>query len=163
MSKDPKFETISNSQKVQRVSSVEWPVRMNSPRHPTLDPRLCRQARAGMTGRRRYGSLPAPAYSVVLPPKISDGRSRGSSCRNGPQPLSSFLKLASRPPLGPGIRNQSQEFPYFRLTQQFMIGYASSKKGRSRPFHSVRISICIPKEGEAKWSARSTRSYEEES
>src|SRR6266540_5483700 len=41
----------------------------------------------GITGRSRKES---PRWSVVGPPKIAAGRSRGSSWRKGPQPRSSF-------------------------------------------------------------------------
>ena len=37
--------------------------------------------------------------------EVAGGRSRGSSCRNGPQPVSSFLKFDSLPPLGPDRRS----------------------------------------------------------
>src|SRR5256885_5364517 len=50
----------------------------------------------GITGRRRCESA---RCSVVRPPKTAAGRSRGSSCRNGPQPRSSFLQFESRAPV----------------------------------------------------------------
>ena len=56
---------------------------------------------AGMIGRSRIGRLPGLVCSVVVPPKTSAGRSTGSSWRNGPQPLSSFLKFDKCPPLLP--------------------------------------------------------------
>ena len=39
--------------------------------------------------------------NVTLPLKIAGGRSAGSLCRNGPQPVSSFLKFDCLPPLPP--------------------------------------------------------------
>src|SRR5215472_17522224 len=52
--------------------------------------------------RQQEIGLPLPPKCrLVTPPKTSLGRSRGSSCRNGPQPVSSFLKFDSLPPLGP--------------------------------------------------------------
>ena len=40
MSKDPKFETISNDQKRQKECRVTSGERISAPRHPTLDPRF---------------------------------------------------------------------------------------------------------------------------
>src|SRR5205814_6603220 len=56
---------------------------------------------AGIIGSSTYPCLSPPKCSVVCPPKISFGRSCGSSCRNGPQPVSSFLKFDSLPPEPP--------------------------------------------------------------
>ena len=51
---------------------------------------------AGMTGSSRYDSRPGPVHSVCVLPASSGGRSAGSSCRNGPQPVISFLNEPSR-------------------------------------------------------------------
>ena len=56
----------------------------------------------GIIGTSMKACRLPPKCSVVTPEKIFGGRSRGSSCRNGPQPVSSFLKFESLPPLGPG-------------------------------------------------------------
>ena len=47
-------------------------------------------------------SIGTSSKRLDLPAKIFGSRSRGSLWRKGPHPLSSFLKLAMRPPLGPG-------------------------------------------------------------
>ena len=53
----------------------------------------------GTTGTSTYGARAASTCSVVRPPKTLAGRSRGSLCRNGPQPLSSFLKCGNLMPV----------------------------------------------------------------
>src|SRR6266700_3688617 len=49
----------------------------------------------GMTGNRTPACRVAPKCSVTLPPKISGGRSVGSSCTKGPQPRMGFFMLES--------------------------------------------------------------------
>src|SRR5690606_13573852 len=56
----------------------------------------------GIRGSNRKAGSAEPKWSVVRPPYTAAGRSRGSSCRNGPHPLSSFLKLDSRAPVALG-------------------------------------------------------------
>ena len=58
--------------------------------------------RDGMIGSKTKFSWPPPRCKVVLPPKTSSGRSRGSSCRKGPLPVNSFFMFESRPPDPPG-------------------------------------------------------------
>ena len=55
----------------------------------------------GTIGSTRWAGQSLPKCNVVRPPKTSGARSRASSCKNGPHPLSSFLKFESLPPLIP--------------------------------------------------------------
>src|SRR5262249_46889908 len=41
---------------------------------------------SGSWGRNRKDPPPPPLYTVCVPPKLAGGRSRGSSCRNQPEP-----------------------------------------------------------------------------
>src|SRR5512146_2283950 len=49
----------------------------------------------GITGRSRWAGRDGPKCNVTLPPKISGGRSVGSSCTNGPQPRMGFFMFES--------------------------------------------------------------------
>ena len=53
----------------------------------------------GMRGTRTQLGWSGPKCTVTWLSKISGGRFRTSSCRNGPQPRSSFLKFDSRSPV----------------------------------------------------------------
>src|SRR5580698_9244019 len=56
---------------------------------------------AGTTGRSTRLSYVAPKCSVVVPLNTASGRSRGSSCRNGPQPENGFFMLDILSPAPP--------------------------------------------------------------
>lgn len=65
-------------------------------------PEVCGAYGGGMSGVSTWAGRWGPRCTVVVPPKIFAGRSRGSSWRKGPHPLSSFLKFDNcRPEVTP--------------------------------------------------------------
>ena len=53
-------------------------------------------AHLGMTGTSKRAGWSGPVHRVTRPPKTSRGRSTGSSCRKGPEPVSAFLNVPRR-------------------------------------------------------------------